>query len=213
MDLPTLQVKLQNLGIHYQKAKGQEELLQQQQAKLETQLADLLSKNTMYELEQVLLQKTSEFARAQIKSHIEDIVTNALQVVFQQDLGFQILFDIKAGNPTAEFQVVSKTADGILAVPPEDARGGGVVDVVSLALRLAVLQLIRPVIEGPLILDEPGKHVSEEYIQNLGYFLKEFSQKTGRQIIMITHNGHLAEIADKSFRVSQRNGISEVVET
>jgi DNA repair exonuclease SbcCD ATPase subunit len=67
-------------------------------------------------------------------------------------------------------------------------------------------------IEGPFILDEPAKHVSEEYIINVGKFLKEINTNFNRQIIMVTHNTHLSEISDKRYVVTMSGGISNVNE-
>jgi len=65
-------------------------------------------------------------------------------------------------------------------------------------------------VEGPLILDEPFKHISEHYIDRVAEFLKQVSSAFGRQIIMITHNRHLIEVADRWYKVSWNNGISSV---
>jgi DNA repair ATPase RecN len=60
-------------------------------------------------------------------------------------------------------------------------------------------------------MDEVGKHVSAEYAPNVAYFLKQYSEQLGRQVVLITHNDHLAAVGDYSLRVSQNSkGISEV---
>ena len=93
-----------------------------------------------------------------------------------------------------------------------DQNGGGVVDIVSTALRLIALQTYEPVIDGPIILDEPTKMVSSEYIPTLAEFLKSAGNDFGRQIILITHNEYLASIADEIVSFSKNNlGESEVV--
>jgi DNA repair exonuclease SbcCD ATPase subunit len=93
---------------------------------------------------------------------------------------------------------------------PQDARGGGVVDVISLALRLALLEAFRPPVGGPVILDEPAKHVSEEFAPQVAQFLKSFSQSLGRQVIMVSHNQHLADSADVAYLVEMAQGRSSV---
>lgn len=100
--------------------------------------------------------------------------------------------------------------DTSVAGDPESSRGGGVSDVVSLALRLALLELSRPRVEGPVLLDEVGKHISAQYAPNVAQFLKQYAEKTGRQIVLVTHMNALAEVANVSYRVSQENGVSEV---
>lgn len=156
---------------------------------------------------QRLLQLTSEFARQQAKSRIEEIVTSALSVVFGKDYKFQLSLEIRANRPEVDYWLESESVVTQLK-PPDYDRGGGVADVVSLALRLAVAELSD--VRGPILLDEVGKHVSSEFAPNVAYFLKEYSQKFSRQMILITHNEALAEIGDISIGVSQIAGKSMV---
>lgn len=156
---------------------------------------------------QRLLQLTSDFARQQAKSRIEEIVTSALSVVFGKDYKFQLSLEVRANRPEVDYWLES---EGIITQlkPPDYDRGGGVADVVTLALRLAIAELSG--VKGPIFLDEVGKHVSAEFAPNVAYFLKEYSQKFNRQIILITHNEALAEIGEVSLAVSQVNGKSVV---
>ncbi len=169
--------------------------------------------NMQYELlEQVMIlfQKTSQFAREQAKSQIEILVTKCLQYIFESNIEFQIEIEELRNKPNAEFYVVNDTEDFFLKTKPEQSRGGGIVDIVSLALRISFMQTHKPSIEGPLILDEPAKHVSEEYIYNVGDFLKQASEMFNRQVIMVTHNAHLAALSENSYRVQLLGTTSDV---
>jgi len=42
-------------------------------------------------------------------------------------------------------------------------------------------------------------------------FLKQISDIFHRQVIMVTHNQYLSEIADLAYKVELKNGVSEVV--
>src|SRR5699024_766134 len=160
-----------------------------------------------FDLVQILLQMTSEFARQQAKQRIEEIVTSALSVVFGKDYQFSINITTRANQPVAEYFLES---EGVVTQlrPPDYDRGGGVADVVSLALKLAVSELSG--IKGIIALDEVGKHVSQEYAPNVAYFLKQYSENFNKQILLITHNTALAEVADQSLSVSQVRGGSRV---
>lgn len=83
-------------------------------------------------------------------------------------------------------------------------------DIISLAIRIAMMQIHDPKIDGPLILDEPAKHVSDEYIVNVADFIKQISTTFKRQIIMVTHNNHLLQSADACYKVTINDGISIV---
>ncbi|MEJ8785625.1 ATPase [Peptoniphilus sp. HCN-40583] len=159
-----------------------------------------------------LLQKAADFSRNQATHQIEDIVTQSIAYIMQNSSRFIVDLSEKRGLPIAEFFVESDYGDYKVKTKPEMSRGGGVVDIVSLALRIAFLENHRPKMDGPLFLDEPGKHISDDYIFNMGEFVKECSRLFSRQIIMVTHNDYLTNICDKAFRVDIRNGISDVVE-
>ncbi len=161
----------------------------------------------LFDKVQILLQKTSDYARQQAKSRIEEIVTSALSVVFGKDYVFTVDLQVRSNRPEVDYYLSSEGITTQLK-PPDYDRGGGVADVVSLALRLAVGELEG--IAGPLSLDEVGKHVSAEYSPSVAYFLKEDSQKFNRQIVLITHNEALAEAGDPSLGVTQKNGVSGV---
>lgn len=213
LTLGSLDFRLAELRSRHQKAEGQLELLRSEKAQLEDKREQLQADLDTWRQVQVLFSKVSEFSREQLKFRIEQTVTAALQAVFgEEGLAFEIRLGERAGVPTAEWQVVSLYGDQLVVGDPQDSRGGGVVDVVSLALRLALLELSRPKPEGPLLLDEVGKHVSSAFAPNVAIFLKEYARKTGRQIVLVTHQAALAEVADKSIVVSKIDGESVVAE-
>lgn len=201
-----------NMQTHYDKETGARDLLQKQLSDKEALLLKVKADIATWEQVQTLFTKVSDFAREQIKSRIEATVTAALTAVFGEGYTFKINMRTVGGQASAEWQVVSQYGDVEVAASPEDARGGGIVDMCSLALRLAMLELIRPRVEGPVVLDEPSKMVSREYLPNLAFFLKQYAAKANRQILMVTHSEVLAEAADKAYMVTQRDGCSEVKE-
>ena len=147
-----------------------------------------------------LLSKTAEDAREVGRQRLETVVTKALQSVFGPDFGFRIELDESGGKPTARFLVQSIGENGeVIENEPQDSRGGGINDIVATALQVAVRVVYNePKIRGPLLLDEPGKHVSEEYAVKFGEFLDFVSRTFGIQIIMVTHQPHLAMTADRT---------------
>ncbi|MBU5669056.1 ATPase [Peptoniphilus sp. MSJ-1] len=211
MNLNDLDLKLQELNNKIVSEEGKIQILEEQLKNIETNLSEKEKCSDILLQVSLLFQKTSEFAREQSKRQIEDTVTKCLQFIFETDIEFIIELSESRSVPVAEFFVQSNYSEGYsVKTQPEISRGGGVVDVISLALRIAFMQLNQPELLGPLILDEPGKHVSNDYIFNLGEFLKKSSMIFNRQIIMVTHNPHLSQICDKSFQVTIRNGVSEV---
>lgn len=211
LTLEALESAIQALQSQYDRESGALESLQGRLKHVEAQLADFREQLEMFEQVQWLLAQTTELARAQIKTHVERTVTAALQAVFGREMRFEILLREVGGQTAADWRVVDASEEGEISGDPEDARGGGVSDVVSLALRLALLELVRPRLGGPILLDEVGKHVSTAHRPALAEFLKAYAQRTGRQIILVTHAEELATAADVAYRVERKNGVSEVI--
>lgn len=232
LNIDALTSRLADLRSRHAAAQGQRDLLTRQLIQKQASLAAAQDDIALWQQVQLLLSKASEFAREQLVARLETTVTAALQAVFERDdIRFEIELRQLGGAPAANWLVTSmygsaekssdETKSGKSGKPlevttePESARGGGYVDIVSLALRLALLELSRPRPEGPILLDEPAKMVSAEFLPNLAEFLKSYAAKTGRQIIAVTHHETLAEVADVGYRVGQdgRTGISEVTRT
>ncbi|HYG59977.1 MAG TPA: hypothetical protein VD902_18075 [Symbiobacteriaceae bacterium] len=211
--LEQLRSRLGRARVALGERKGQQKRLQMDRDTCAAQLAEYQDRSQVFEQVAVLLQQTSEHARKQAREQIEMLVTNTLRSVFGGDYSFRIDLTEKAGRPEAEFYVVSKYGGETLETRPQDSRGGGVVDVVSLGLRIAMLETYRPRLDGALILDEPAKHVSEDFIQPTATFLKMVSDFFGRQVIMVTHNPHLAETAEVAYSVILKEEQSVVTRT
>lgn len=187
---------------------GKRDKIKEQLLEFENNVKEIENKIELLSKVGVLLQKTSEYARSQAKIQVESLVTKCLQYIFETNIEFLIEIEELRGKSNAEFYVINQVEDIIIKTKPELSRGGGVVDIVSLALRIAFLQTHKPKIQGPLILDEPSKHVSDEYIFNVAEFLKQTSELFERQIIMVTHNNHLAAIGSNSYKVDLKGSIS-----
>jgi DNA repair exonuclease SbcCD ATPase subunit len=81
--------------------------------------------------------------------------------------------------------------------------GGGLRDVASFALRMAMLELQSGRgMDGPVFLDEIFNCISVNNIHAAGEFLKELSKRTDRQILLITHQPVLLGYADRVFVAS-----------
>jgi hypothetical protein len=212
MSLTSISMRLAQSRSRYDQGAGQLALLEGQREErvlLRGQVADDL---TRYHLTQALLTETSEYARQQLTERIEATVTAGLRIILgREDLSFKVISGKLNDKPTADWQVASLYGEGGVEVAnsPEESRGGGIVDVVSLTLRLALLELSRPRPEGLVILDEVAKMVSVQYSHNLAAFLRSYAIRTGRQICLVTHNVTLALSGDLIYWVSQQDGVSD----
>lgn len=184
--------------------------LEKNKQQLTEKVKELENEIDIFSKVRILLNNSAEHGRKQAQHQIELLVTKALQYIFDDNHYFSIEFQEKSNRMEAEFYVCSIHNGIEIKTKPEESRGGGVVDIVSLALRIALLETYRPKLQGPIILDEPGKHVSEEYIARVATFLKSVNSNFNRQIIMVTHNSHLMESADLGLRAEIKNGITTV---
>ncbi|MGD0152574.1 MAG: ATP-binding protein [Thermacetogeniaceae bacterium] len=218
VELDDLRKSLARVKAVYHQQRGEEMKLLQDKVAQDQRLSEVGAATERLERVRLLLQEAARHAREQGRRQVEFMVTQALQFVFGGDLDFKVVIEDKRDRPEAEFYVCSSYGGDLrVETAPQDARGGGVVDVISLALRLALLHAFHPQgnppqvgLGGPVILDEPAKHVSEEYAPQVAQFLKSFSQSLGRQIIMVSHNQHLADSADIAYLVEMSQGRSSV---
>jgi hypothetical protein len=155
-----------------------------------------------------LLSQAAARSREEVCFRIQDIVNQALGSVFDPAPEFHILLDDQSVTPKAEFLMVLEPGSVNLYHAVQSACGGGVVDVISVALRVAFLELTQPPLGGPLILDEPVKQVSSRFASHVSRLFKTFSDSFGRQIIVVTHSQHLAGTADAVFILRFESGAS-----
>lgn len=155
----------------------------------------------------LLLEQCNIAARDFVKVEVEQLVTQGLRSIFEDDtIQFNIEFITKRNQIEAEFTLSREEDKTRIQGDILSTYGGGVVDVISISLRIIIMQLMK--VKGPLILDEPGKNISAQFISAFGKFLTEVSNTFDRQIVMITHNSKLVEFANNIIEVYQTNGVS-----
>lgn len=194
----------------FQLALGQKQAIEKNISRIDDKLKKLFEENEDLLLVDSLLKQTADFSREQASMQIKSIVTSCLKLVFNNNMEFEIELSESRGRNSAEFFILEKQDDKEYKYKLQDSRGGGVIDILSLALRLAFLLKYSPNVEGPLILDEPAKHVSDEYIFNVSDFIKKISEEFDKQIILISHNEHISSIGNKGYRISKENMISKI---
>jgi len=151
----------------------------------------------------------AEEERDKIRHDLESLVTYALQSVFgTRDLVFHVELDEKRNQTVADFVLESKIHGRVRRGEITQTFGGSVSDVISAVLRLVFLELRQH--PGPLAQDEPGRMMDPERMANFGKLLRELSDRTGRQLIVITHSEVLSRFGDRTFYVDQVDGESFV---
>lgn len=111
-----------------------------------------------------------------------EIGTTCIQAVFGEGYSYEMRGKISRGTLAIEHVVLD---GGGNALNPLQATGGGLVDVLAFALRLASLILSGS--EQLLILDEPFRFLSRDKLPIIKEAVSVLSEQYGIQIIMVTH--------------------------
>lgn len=188
-ELEQLEFKLNSLTSEVSSLTGKCELLGKQIENSNTKLIDLAHKREVYRKSVELLTLVQKATKDKIKEGFENIISHALKYIYSEDYSFELEFGRRGNLSEVDFNI--KTSDFKLPFDPKETSGGGVLDILSLALRITLLELSKPKIEGFLILDEPYKHLSSEYLGNARNFLDAINKRMNRQIIVITHKREL----------------------
>jgi len=156
-----------------------------------------------------LLQKMSEKQREKACIKLQELCTYALQYSLSDN--YESIIEITKYRNKPAVNLYIKKVGSDMKTSPEDSNGGGIVDIISMALRFVTMQILEPQIDGPIILDEPYKMVSEEHIPMISNFIKNLSIDFGRQVILCTHNKFLSQVADKQIFVTMGENNNSIV--
>lgn len=144
-----------------------------------------------------ILNSLSDKQRNEAKGILEDLGTKALKYSYDADYRMEIEIPEKNGNIRRQAYVYVVDEKTGVKTDPLDENGGGIVDLISVAMRIIILvSHDTPRLDGPIILDEPFKMLSIEYIPLAMNFLKKVASDFNRQIIMVTHNRYIAESSE-----------------
>jgi len=184
--------------------RGKLKSLIDQQEKLETELATTVAQIKRAEEATAFTQRIAQETQNQVKIHIEDIVSMALESILDDPYKFELDFVLRRNKTEADIYF---TRNG-KRVKPMDESGGGAVDIASFAARIALWSL--GTTDNVLVFDEPFKFVSREYQLKVGELMKKLSEKLKLQEIMVSHNSNFIQQADRVMDVHKTNNVSEV---
>ena len=156
-----------------------------------------------------IISEAARITQQQFKILVEELVTTAIQAVFpNKDYKFVMQFVLQNNRPQINLLVQDGENEPYI---PKEEQGGGLLDIISFALRVVLWSLEKPRSRNILIMDEPFRWTGNltELAANM---MKEISKKLGLQIIMVTHDERLMEIADKSWLCKKEKELSVVRE-
>lgn len=216
MNIATFEQSLKELETNVIIAKQNEAMLKKDIATIKGKMSSLETMNQNLEKVIVILTQAATTSRDNARAHFEKIITDALQFV-SQSKDYEFVIKELTGRAKASYEFyIKSTVNGIECIQkPEDANGGGFVDIISVAAKYAYLEIFNDpkIMSGTLLYDEPGKMISEQMSIKFAEYIKFLGNHYGRQTIMVTHNDNLSNVADKTFVVRKdRNGISTAIE-
>ena len=154
IELKQLENKLNNLTSEVGSLQGRYSLLKELITKGEQKLETLEHDKELYKKSVELLTVVEKSTKDVIKKGFEEIVTYALQYILSNDkYSLNLEFGRRGNLSEVDFNL--KTPDCKEPHDPLLSSGGGVLDILSLALRISLIGLTKPKIEGFLALDEP----------------------------------------------------------
>lgn len=190
---------LEEIRTNVQKAQGSRLHLTEAIASRESRIAKAIEETKAFEDVQRLIQETAQEVQESLRFHIQDLVQHALDAIFPGPVyKFTVEFTVSRGRTDARLLLEKggNVMDDIM-----DAEGGTIVQIIAMALRIAVWTLAPT--DNLLVFDEPGNQVSVGYRPIFAEMLRGLSERIGLQIILVTHDETYAEVADRLHTVTQ----------
>ncbi len=189
--------RIRNIETQLNTLKEEKDSLQGECKLLNTQILDLEDKIAENQYNEELYKKCTAFlnyiqinSNELVKNSFESIVTEALQFILGEGHIFSLEFK-KRGN-LGELYFNYASPEKPTPTPMDQNNSGGAIDVISMALRLVILQLTVPKNRGFVFFDEPLKGLrGKTYLENANRFLKFVSEKFQRQNLTISHEAEL----------------------
>lgn len=157
-----------------------------------------------YEKARIVITELSRVTQHENKEKIEKLVTLAIRSVFEnQDYQFRIKFERKNNRVYAIPVIVENNEE----FDPKNDMGGGLIDIVSIALKIILWHMEDPRKRNVLITDEPFRFTGA-LVKKAGHMLKFIADKLNLQVIMVSHDDDLIDICDRVYRVSRKGKAS-----
>jgi DNA repair exonuclease SbcCD ATPase subunit len=176
------------------------EVLRESKTELESRLKSL--KTYVFHLNEALtvMNAVGVLNADESNKIIEEIVTETLRIVYDESYSFVVENSVQRNQPETNFYV--KIGDKTYSLRNEEL-GGGVIDIVSFALRVTAWAISGNRSDNIMVADEPIKNLDSTRILKAGEMIKKLSTDLGLQFLIVTHSNELMDIADSLFDVKK----------
>lgn len=199
--------KISELRYILERQKGERNQILVNIRKAKNAIIQLQKELELYTEAQNIVRVVGLRTQQELQLHISGLVSMALNAIFDDPYQLQVDFVQRRNKTECDLSLVK---DGLVA-HPLTATGGGVVDIVSFALRAVAWTMNTPRTAPVFILDEPFHNLSVDLMHRASTMLKQMSEQLGIQMIIVTHEEELEYAADKVFYVSKQNNKSIVL--
>lgn len=209
MEKSFLQEELEKRRQRLLSSQAENDLLGRQIESCEQSICKLAGDLTVSREALAFLEELSNARRGQIKGYIEDVVTEAVRLLYGEDFRVELTYGVKNNRSSLQIEMVRETKDG--EVRREfDGFGGGMSDTISVPLRLLVLVRSKNQTDRIALLDECYKHINTEKVPLVAEFLKVLKDRLKIQVIICSHHVLMREWADKTYHVQDVGGKSKI---
>ena len=195
MEFIEIKEKLNTLKV---KKQSNEELLKSRKQRLEeikTETEEVLKSISV-------CQSVATEVQKQLSVKIDTIVNLALATCFGDEYTFKLNYVPARGKTEVEFLLLQNGKE----IDPMNQNGGGLIDVLCFALRVAVFNISHT--DDVMVFDEPFRFVSKGLREKVAEVVHTFSERLNIQIVEVTHVEELMDNSDKRFIIKKINGVS-----
>lgn len=204
-EISSLRKRVDALRTSLAKREGERDSLVRTKVRLETVIEHMHNRVADLDLIKAYLTQFADERQDKVYRQIEATVSEGLRSVFEEDMRLEISTKLVGSRTELQLTLVSNTDEGELRTAIMDSRGGGVAAIVGFLIQ-AVLVLLTPGLRSVIFLDEPFRGVSSDFQAPLGEFISDLCERTGLQVVMVTHQTEIAETADVWYSFRNNNG-------
>ena len=199
---------IEHLKASFNQKKGQHQALTQDLKNKKSKLKTL--NESLLDLEEcrLIMQSVTENAQNTLAETLNTIVTDALQTIWGDEYAFKMKIESKSSTVTATPYIMR----GEEEYSPKADSGYGIAQVVGLALRVALLSLQKER-SNIILFDEPFKDIDKLHMPLACELLHTISEKMRVQMLTVTHEPPIKDVADKLISiqlVKDRSKVEEV---
>jgi DNA repair exonuclease SbcCD ATPase subunit len=190
----SLESRLKNLQTGMSKLSAYKELMASQAASAEARALELQHRSNLLQRASDVFKEWLDDSLKQNVGAISDLVTTGLQhIIHDQSLTFKAKQEMKFNRLSMKFIIEDNGVEG----DPMASFGGGAVLTASLILRLAIMSRLK--MGNLLLLDESMGMLANKYVPAAASFMKQLSEQTGINILMVTHNEEFLNYAHTAY--------------